>query len=84
MSPEVKVELGRLTPCGVTYHESDGTLSALHNLPLVLFCRPSSWRNQLEQISVERNVSLNVVLKAAPSACKRASSLKVGSTPCWT
>ena len=36
--------------------------SALHNLPLVLFCRPSSWRNHLEQISAERGVSLNVVL----------------------
>lgn len=38
--------------------------SALHNLPLVLFCRPSSWRNYLEQISAERNVSLNVALEA--------------------
>ena len=38
--------------------------SALHDLPLVLFCRPSSWRNYLEQISAERNVSLNVVLEA--------------------
>jgi LysR family transcriptional regulator, nitrogen assimilation regulatory protein len=38
--------------------------SALHNLPLVLFCRPSSWRNHLEQISVERGVALNVALEA--------------------
>jgi DNA-binding transcriptional LysR family regulator len=38
--------------------------SALHNLPLVLFCRPSSWRNHLEQIGATRNVSLNVVLEA--------------------
>src|SRR6266566_3148377 len=38
--------------------------SALHNLPLVLFCRPSSWRNHLEQISTERGISLNVVLEA--------------------
>jgi LysR family transcriptional regulator, nitrogen assimilation regulatory protein len=38
--------------------------SALHNLPLVLFCRPSSWRNHLEQISTARNVSLNVALEA--------------------
>jgi LysR family nitrogen assimilation transcriptional regulator len=38
--------------------------SALHNLPLVLFCRPSSWRNHLEQIGAERGVSLNVVLEA--------------------
>jgi len=38
--------------------------SKLHNLPLVLFCRPSSWRNHLEQISAERGVSLNVALEA--------------------
>src|SRR6476620_4079729 len=38
--------------------------SALHNLPLVLFCRPNSWRSQLEQISAERKVSLNVALEA--------------------
>jgi LysR family nitrogen assimilation transcriptional regulator len=38
--------------------------SALHNLPLVLFCRPSSWRSHLEQISAERKVSLNVALEA--------------------
>jgi LysR family nitrogen assimilation transcriptional regulator len=38
--------------------------SALHNLPLVLFCRPSSWRNHLEQIGAERGVSLNVAFEA--------------------
>lgn len=38
--------------------------SALNNLPLVLFCRPSSWRNHLEEISAERGVSLNVILEA--------------------
>jgi LysR family transcriptional regulator, nitrogen assimilation regulatory protein len=38
--------------------------SALHNLPLVLFCRPSSWRNHLEHIGAERGVSLNVALEA--------------------
>jgi LysR family transcriptional regulator, nitrogen assimilation regulatory protein len=38
--------------------------SALHNLPLVLFCRPSSWRNHLEQISAERKISLTVALEA--------------------
>jgi len=37
---------------------------ALHNLPLVLFCRPSSWRSHLEQLAVERDVSLNVALEA--------------------
>ena len=38
--------------------------SALHNLPLVLFCRPSSWRNHLELISAQRGVSLNIALEA--------------------
>jgi LysR family nitrogen assimilation transcriptional regulator len=38
--------------------------SMLHNLPLVLFCRPSSWRSHLEDIGTERNVSLNVTLEA--------------------
>ena len=38
--------------------------SALDNLPLVLFCRPSSWRNHLEQIAAERGISLNVALEA--------------------
>ena len=38
--------------------------SALHNLPLVLFCRPSSWRNHLEQLGSVHGVSLNVALEA--------------------
>jgi LysR family transcriptional regulator, nitrogen assimilation regulatory protein len=38
--------------------------SMLHKLPLVLFCRPSSWRDHLEGIATERNVSLNVALEA--------------------
>jgi LysR family transcriptional regulator, nitrogen assimilation regulatory protein len=38
--------------------------SAVHNLPLVLFCRPSSWRNRLEDIATEHGVALNVVLEA--------------------
>jgi DNA-binding transcriptional LysR family regulator len=37
---------------------------ALHNLPLVHFCRPSSWRNRLEQLSAEHGISLSVVLEA--------------------
>ncbi|MFO1414794.1 MAG: LysR family transcriptional regulator [Burkholderiales bacterium] len=37
---------------------------ALHNVPLVLFCRPSSWRNRLEEIANERGITLNVVLEA--------------------
>jgi DNA-binding transcriptional LysR family regulator len=38
--------------------------SALHNLPLVHFCRPSSWRNHLEQIAAAHRITLNVVLEA--------------------
>lgn len=38
--------------------------SALHNLPLVQFCRPSSWRNHLEQLGAGHGVSLNVALEA--------------------
>jgi LysR family nitrogen assimilation transcriptional regulator len=38
--------------------------AALDKLPLVLFCRPSSWRNHLEQVAAERGVVLNVVLEA--------------------
>jgi LysR family nitrogen assimilation transcriptional regulator len=33
-------------------------------LPLVLFCRPNSWRNYLEEISAAHGVTLNVVLEA--------------------
>lgn len=38
--------------------------SALHNVPLVHFCRPNSWRDRLEQLSAEHGISLNVVLEA--------------------
>jgi LysR family nitrogen assimilation transcriptional regulator len=38
--------------------------SKLESLPLVLFCRPSAWRNHLEQVAIEQRVSLNVVLEA--------------------
>jgi DNA-binding transcriptional LysR family regulator len=37
---------------------------ALHDLPLVLFCRPSSWRNRLDPLSTEHGISLNVALEA--------------------
>lgn len=37
---------------------------ALHDVPLVLFCRPSSWRSRLEQIAAEQGIRLNVVLEA--------------------
>ena len=38
--------------------------SALHNLPLALFCRPNSWRDRLDQLSAERGISLNVAVEA--------------------
>jgi LysR family nitrogen assimilation transcriptional regulator len=38
--------------------------AALDHLPLVLFCRPSSWRNRLEQLAAEHSISLNVALEA--------------------
>jgi DNA-binding transcriptional LysR family regulator len=40
------------------------SFSALDNVPLVLFCRPNSWRNRLEQLSAEHGISLNVALEA--------------------
>jgi DNA-binding transcriptional LysR family regulator len=40
------------------------TFASLHRLPLVLFCRPSSWRDRLEEVAAERGVSLNVVVEA--------------------
>ena len=38
--------------------------SALHNLPLVLFCRPNSCCDRLDQLSTEHGISLNVVVEA--------------------
>ena len=38
--------------------------SALHELPLVTFCRPNSWRSQIDAIAAERGVALNVALEA--------------------
>jgi LysR family transcriptional regulator, nitrogen assimilation regulatory protein len=37
---------------------------ALDNLPLVLFCRPNSWRDRLDQLSAEHGISLNVAVEA--------------------
>lgn len=44
--------------------QSTVPFSALHNLPLVSFCRPNSWRNLLEQLSIEHGISLNIALEA--------------------
>ena len=38
--------------------------SALHNLPLVHFCRPNSWRSHLEEVAAEHGITLNVVFEA--------------------
>ena len=38
--------------------------SALDSVPLVLFCRPNSWRSRLEQLRAEHGISLNVALEA--------------------
>lgn len=38
--------------------------SALHNLPLVTFCRPNSWRDRLDQLSHEHGISLNIIAEA--------------------
>jgi len=44
------------------------SFSALDNLPLVLFCRPSGWRNRLEELSTAHGVTLNVALEADSSS----------------
>ena len=38
--------------------------SILHNLPLVTFCRPNSWRDQLDRLSAEQGVPLNIMVEA--------------------
>jgi DNA-binding transcriptional LysR family regulator len=38
--------------------------SALHNLPIVTFCRPNSWRDRLDQLCNEHGITLNVVAEA--------------------
>jgi DNA-binding transcriptional LysR family regulator len=38
--------------------------SALNNLPLVMFCRPNSWRDRLDHLSNERGISLNIAFEA--------------------
>ena len=35
-----------------------------YNLPLVLFCRPSSWRDRLDLLATRYEINLNVVLEA--------------------
>ncbi|MDV7395586.1 LysR substrate-binding domain-containing protein, partial [Arthrospira platensis SPKY1] len=44
----------------------------LEGLPLVSFCRPSSWRGELEGIAREHQFRLNVVLEADSIALQMA------------
>ena len=37
---------------------------ALHNLPLVMFCRPNSWRDRLDQLAAEHGVVLKIAVEA--------------------
>jgi LysR family transcriptional regulator, nitrogen assimilation regulatory protein len=38
--------------------------AAVKGLPLVSFCRPSGWRDRLDQLASEKGITLNVVLEA--------------------
>jgi DNA-binding transcriptional LysR family regulator len=40
------------------------SFKALHNLPLVMFCRPSSWRDRLDLLSAEHGITLNYAVEA--------------------
>lgn len=46
--------------------------AALHNLPLAMFCRPNSWRDRLDQLSIEESVALNLVVEADSLAMQTA------------
>lgn len=47
----------------ITYNDTV-EFRQLNGLPLVLFCRPSAWRNHLEMIAAEHDVALNVAMEA--------------------
>ena len=47
-----------------SYISADGALFSTAQSAARAVCRPSSWRNHLEQIGAERKVSLNVALEA--------------------
>ena len=44
----------------------------LDNLPLVTFCRPSVWRDQLDHLAMDRGIKLNVQLEADSLAVQLA------------
>ncbi|MDP9941242.1 LysR family transcriptional regulator [Ectopseudomonas alcaliphila] len=61
----VETETYLVGPAGNAYtREQTVTFSALHQLPLILFCRPNSWRDRLDQLSAQHGISLNVMLEA--------------------
>jgi LysR family transcriptional regulator, nitrogen assimilation regulatory protein len=46
--------------------------SELDNLPLVTFCRPSVWRDQIDHLAQDRGIKLNVQLEADSLAVQLA------------
>lgn len=61
----VETETYLVGPAGNAYtRESTVPFSALHQLPLILFCRPNSWRDRLDQLSAQHGISLKVMLEA--------------------
>jgi LysR family transcriptional regulator, nitrogen assimilation regulatory protein len=59
------------------------SFSALNNLPLVLFCRPSTWRNRLKELGAAHGVTLNVALEADSLSCLQTQIVADGgSTRC--
>jgi len=38
--------------------------SALDGIPLTTFCRPSTWRDRLDELALEYKINLNVILEA--------------------
>lgn len=51
-------------PSDPLVQEATTPFSMLHELPLVSFCRPNSWRDRLDHLSMEYGISLNVVVEA--------------------
>lgn len=56
----------------VLTRRSEIPFQALDHLPLVTFCRPSSWRDRLEEIARKQGVNLNVILEADSLALQLA------------
>jgi LysR family transcriptional regulator, nitrogen assimilation regulatory protein len=52
--------------------------TALHGLPLITFCRPSPWRDQLDQLARQKGIVLNVQLEADSLALQLATVAQGG------